>query len=216
MDGPQAMVDRLVRATNDHDLDALVACFAEDYENETPVHPARGFRGASRCAGTGSRSSPSCPTSTPRSSRCAVDGDTAWTEWEMTGTRARRHARTTCAASSCSACATASRVGPLLPRAGRRGRRHRRRRGARPGRARMILVAGGTGRLGTLVVARLAGRRPRRAGADPRPGRARHLPARRPRSSLGDVRDRASVERAMVEGVTRSSRPCTASPDRAA
>ena len=41
MDGPQAMVERLVHATNDHDIDALVACFAEDYENETP---ARGFR----------------------------------------------------------------------------------------------------------------------------------------------------------------------------
>ena len=45
MDAPEAMVERLVRATNDHDVDALAACFAEDYENETPVHPARGFRG---------------------------------------------------------------------------------------------------------------------------------------------------------------------------
>lgn len=45
MKEPQAMVERLVHATNDHDIDALVACFAEDYENETPVHPARSFRG---------------------------------------------------------------------------------------------------------------------------------------------------------------------------
>ena len=45
MDGPRALVDRLVRATNAHDVDAVAACFAEDYENETPVHPARGFRG---------------------------------------------------------------------------------------------------------------------------------------------------------------------------
>ena len=43
-DGRQ-MVERLVAATNAHDLDALVACFDEDYENETPVHPGRGFRG---------------------------------------------------------------------------------------------------------------------------------------------------------------------------
>jgi hypothetical protein len=39
------MVDRLVQATNDHDLGALVACFAQEYASETPAHPARGFRG---------------------------------------------------------------------------------------------------------------------------------------------------------------------------
>jgi ketosteroid isomerase-like protein len=32
-------------AVNDHDLDALVACFAPDYVNETPARPQRGFRG---------------------------------------------------------------------------------------------------------------------------------------------------------------------------
>ena len=39
------MVDRLCGAVNGHDLDALAACFAADYRNETPVHPARGFVG---------------------------------------------------------------------------------------------------------------------------------------------------------------------------
>ena len=45
MDGPRTMVEQLERATNAHDLEALVECFAEDYENETPLHPARSFRG---------------------------------------------------------------------------------------------------------------------------------------------------------------------------
>ena len=45
MSDAQDMVDRLVQATNDHDLEALVDCFAVDYVNETPAHPARGFRG---------------------------------------------------------------------------------------------------------------------------------------------------------------------------
>src|SRR4051812_40894700 len=45
IDEPLALVDRLVQATNDHDLDGLVACFAADYENATPAHPARSFRG---------------------------------------------------------------------------------------------------------------------------------------------------------------------------
>src|SRR5207244_10804946 len=45
MEQSLATIDRLVRATNQHDLEALTACFAEDYQNETPAHPARGFRG---------------------------------------------------------------------------------------------------------------------------------------------------------------------------
>jgi hypothetical protein len=45
-DDPVALVHRLCAATNAHDLDALVACFASDYRNETPVHPERGFVGA--------------------------------------------------------------------------------------------------------------------------------------------------------------------------
>ncbi|MGZ5301942.1 MAG: nuclear transport factor 2 family protein, partial [Actinomycetota bacterium] len=39
------LVERLARATNEHDLDALTACFAPEYVNETPAHPERGFRG---------------------------------------------------------------------------------------------------------------------------------------------------------------------------
>jgi SnoaL-like domain len=40
-----AVVRRLQDATNAHDIDAMVACFAPDYRNETPVHPARSFTG---------------------------------------------------------------------------------------------------------------------------------------------------------------------------
>ncbi|MFF4148171.1 nuclear transport factor 2 family protein [Streptomyces sp. NPDC001698] len=40
---PGATVDRLLAAINTHNLDALADCFAVDYVNETPVHPARGF-----------------------------------------------------------------------------------------------------------------------------------------------------------------------------
>jgi hypothetical protein len=54
---PMSLVRRLAAATNAHDLDALVACFADDYLNETPVHPARGFRGADQV----SRISPAAP-----------------------------------------------------------------------------------------------------------------------------------------------------------
>ncbi len=87
MDGPQAMVERLVHATNDHDIDALVACFAEDYENETPAHPARGFRGREQVRRNWEQIFAFVPDIRAEVVRLAVDDATAWTEWEMTGTR---------------------------------------------------------------------------------------------------------------------------------
>jgi len=63
MTNPLGVIDRLVMATNAHDLDALLACFDDDYVNETPAHPLRGFRGGSRCDRTGRHSLPGCPTS---------------------------------------------------------------------------------------------------------------------------------------------------------
>ncbi len=87
MDGPQAMVEQLVRATNAHDIDALVECFAEDYSNETPVHPGRGFVGRDQVRRNWEQIFAFVPDVRARVVRVAVDGDTAWTEWEMTGTR---------------------------------------------------------------------------------------------------------------------------------
>src|SRR4051812_29272208 len=47
-EGAEAVLDRLLGAVNAHDLDGLVACFADDYLNETPAHPRRGFRGSAQ------------------------------------------------------------------------------------------------------------------------------------------------------------------------
>ncbi len=85
--GPSAVIDRLVDATNERDIDALVACFAEDYVNETPVHPERGFRGNEQVRHNWTQIFAAVPDNTARVLRRAVDGDTVWTEWEMSGTR---------------------------------------------------------------------------------------------------------------------------------
>jgi len=87
MNDPPAMVERLLRATNDHDLDALVECFSEDYENQTPAHPARSFRGREQVRRNWEQIFAFVPDLRAEVPRTAVDGDTAWTEWEMTGTR---------------------------------------------------------------------------------------------------------------------------------
>jgi ketosteroid isomerase-like protein len=83
----QQVVDRLVSATNAHDLDALVACFAEDYCNETPVHPARGFIGRDQVRRNWEQIFAFVPDVHAEVVQCATEGDTAWTEWDMTGTR---------------------------------------------------------------------------------------------------------------------------------
>jgi ketosteroid isomerase-like protein len=85
--GPSAVVDRLLRAVNAHDLEALVACFADDYRNETPAHPRRGFRGSQQVRQNWSQILGGVPDLRASVPRLAVDGDTVWTEWEMTGTR---------------------------------------------------------------------------------------------------------------------------------
>ena len=87
MDGPQGLVDRLARATNEHDVDAVAACFAEDYENETPVHPTRGFTGRDQVRRNWEQIFAFVPDVRANVLRCAIDGEVAWTEWEMTGTR---------------------------------------------------------------------------------------------------------------------------------
>jgi ketosteroid isomerase-like protein len=87
MEEPQEMVQRLLQATNDHDLDGLAACFAEDFENETPVHPARSFRGRAQVRRNWEQIFAFVPDLRAEVPRMAVDGDTVWSEWEMNGTR---------------------------------------------------------------------------------------------------------------------------------
>jgi ketosteroid isomerase-like protein len=82
-----ATIDRLVAATNQHDLGDLAMCFAEDYANETPAHPARNFRGRAQVRRNWEQIFGFVPDITATVVRSAVDDDVVWTEWEMSGTR---------------------------------------------------------------------------------------------------------------------------------
>lgn len=86
-DGPAAVVERLRRATNAHDLDAVAACFAVGYRNETPAHPARGFCGRERVRRNWEQIFTFVPDVVARVLQLVVDGDSVWSEWEHTGTR---------------------------------------------------------------------------------------------------------------------------------
>lgn len=83
----QALLDRLTTATNGHDLEALVDCFAPDYRNETPAHPARGFTGRDQVRRNWEQIFTFMPDITARVLRSCCQGEVVWSEWEMTGTR---------------------------------------------------------------------------------------------------------------------------------
>lgn len=87
MSGPAETIERLLQATNGHDPEALVACFAEDYVNQTPAHPARGFQGSAQVRRNWEQIFSFVPDLRAELTRVAVDGTTAWTEWTMQGTR---------------------------------------------------------------------------------------------------------------------------------
>ena len=84
---PLEVLDRLLAAINAHELEAMVSCFAEDYTNETPVHPPRGFRGQEQVRTNWSQIFAAVPNIEARVVRSCVDGETLWTEWEMAGDR---------------------------------------------------------------------------------------------------------------------------------
>ena len=87
MSGPAETIELLLKATNGHDLDALVARFAEDYVNETPAHPARGFHGRAQVRRNWEQIFSFVPDLRAEVMRLTVDGDVVWTEWTMHGTR---------------------------------------------------------------------------------------------------------------------------------
>jgi ketosteroid isomerase-like protein len=81
------VVERLARETTAHDLEGIVACFAEGYVNQTPTHPKRGFVGRDQVRRNWEQILTGVPDITARVLACAVDGDTVWSEWQMSGTR---------------------------------------------------------------------------------------------------------------------------------
>jgi ketosteroid isomerase-like protein len=85
--GPAAVVARLLAAINAHDLEAMVACFADDYVNEWPAHPQRGFQGRAQVRQNWRQIFAGVPDLRARLPRMVVDGDTVWTEWDIAGTR---------------------------------------------------------------------------------------------------------------------------------
>jgi ketosteroid isomerase-like protein len=84
---PYAVAVRLRDATNAHDIDAIAGCFAEDYRNETPAHPARSFVGRDQVRRNWVQILAAIPDLTATIVGSASTDDNVWTEWEHRGTR---------------------------------------------------------------------------------------------------------------------------------
>jgi ketosteroid isomerase-like protein len=85
---PQKVLERLNRAVNQHDLEAFVACFHPDYRSEQPVHPDRGFGGREQVRTNWKALFEGIPDFHSELLATATEGDTVWSEWRWTGTRA--------------------------------------------------------------------------------------------------------------------------------
>src|SRR4051812_29772086 len=81
------VVERLRAAMNARDIEAFVACFAEDYASEQPAHPDRAFRGREQVRQNWSAVFDGVPDFTAELVAAAVDGDTEWSEWRWRGTQ---------------------------------------------------------------------------------------------------------------------------------
>ena len=88
MGDPRALMDRLTAAQNAHDLEAMLACFHEDYRSEQPLFPARTFEGIDQVRANWSALLEAIPDFHAEVVRTAVDGDTVFAEVHWTGTKA--------------------------------------------------------------------------------------------------------------------------------
>ena len=84
---PRSVLERLVAAQNQHDLEAFLDCFDPDYQSEQPVHPRRAFIGREQVRKNWSALFSSTPDFHSELIAAASDGHTGWAEWRWSGTR---------------------------------------------------------------------------------------------------------------------------------
>jgi ketosteroid isomerase-like protein len=82
------VVERLRAAMNARDIEAFVACFAEDYDSAQPAHPDRAFVGRDQVRANWSAIFEGVPDFTAELVASTADGDTEWSEWHWRGTQA--------------------------------------------------------------------------------------------------------------------------------
>jgi hypothetical protein len=78
-------VDRLIEATNAHDVDAMMECFHQDYRSEQPLHPDAGFSGREQVGKNWGLMFETVPDLRIDVLRSAIAGPDVWTELRVHG-----------------------------------------------------------------------------------------------------------------------------------
>jgi ketosteroid isomerase-like protein len=86
--GEGLVAGQLRAAMNARDIEAFVACFAEDYDSEQPAHPDRAFVGREQVRENWSAVFGGVPDFSAELVSVASIGDTEWSEWRWRGTQA--------------------------------------------------------------------------------------------------------------------------------
>lgn len=81
------VIQRLLSAFNDHDLEAAASLFHESYNSVQPAHPARAFVGRAQMHANWAAIFAGIPDFHAEVLRSVDDGNTTWIEWSWTGTR---------------------------------------------------------------------------------------------------------------------------------
>ena len=91
---PKVVFERMIQATNRHDLEAMVAFFAPDYRSEQPVHPERDFVGQAGVRKNWSFFFTTIPDIQIEILGEVEEGDTVWAELHYHGTQTdgKKHA----------------------------------------------------------------------------------------------------------------------------
>jgi ketosteroid isomerase-like protein len=82
-----AVIERLLQAQNQHDLEAFLTCFSPDYQSEQPCHPDRAFGSRDQVRKNWSNIFTSVPDFRSELFESVMQGDHVWTEWRWYGTR---------------------------------------------------------------------------------------------------------------------------------
>ena len=85
-EGPHAVIEELVRAMNDRDINRCTACFDPAYRSDQPAHPARSFEGNEQVRTSWGQLFESVPDFLAELLSFAAQGERVWAEWRWIGT----------------------------------------------------------------------------------------------------------------------------------
>lgn len=91
---PKVVFERMIQASNRHDLEAMVAFYAPDYRSEQPIHPERNFVGPTGVRNNWNTFFTTIPDIQVEVLGEVEEGDTVWAELRYHGTRTdgKKHA----------------------------------------------------------------------------------------------------------------------------